>query len=83
VSVHPYREPPEPAAPPEVDSVRLDAEEWVVYGVLTVTGAVGILVGLLGSRSTELVLGGLLLWLAVWSVVSEVCARMRTDDPHA
>jgi hypothetical protein len=60
---HPYRE---PSYPVEAASARpgLDLEEWVVHGLLTIIGVIGIADGLLGRHSAELVTSAFLAFFA-------------------
>jgi hypothetical protein len=53
---HPYREAMAPAAVTRGGST-LDAEQATVYLVITVTGAIGVVLGMVCGRPTELALG--------------------------
>jgi hypothetical protein len=74
---HPYRE-AEPTPPAEPVRVGLDAEECFIQGVLALVGVIGVLIGVVYSRSTELVLGGLATTFVVRVVwQEELRPRMR------
>jgi hypothetical protein len=75
--VHPYRDASD--AIEERGSEGLDAEDLAVHGVIALVGAFGVLVGAAHSRSTELVLGGMMTLFAARRLVSALCDRWRAN----
>ena len=67
--INPYRDPSVGREERESEDCATDVEDLVVHGVLVLIGAVGVLVGASHSRSTELVLGGLIAFFAVRRLV--------------
>jgi hypothetical protein len=60
---HPYREAIAPSAAATAAST-LDAEQAIVYVVIAVSGMIGVVVGAVYARSTELTLGA---WMVAFA----------------
>lgn len=70
---HPYRE--RPASSDAEPRAEIDLEEWIAHLGLLVIGAAGVVVGVSGSRSVELVVGGVMMLFALRQLASKWFAR--------
>jgi hypothetical protein len=75
---HPYRARPEEAEAVDKAPDALNTEELVLYAVIGLIGVVGVLVGVVASRSTELCVGLLMTGFAVYSFASSLAVMPGT-----